>query len=345
MAHITATDFTDNASFPPQSVVHSSIRALCLFSGGLDSQLAVRLLREQGIEVQGLTFKSIFFGAGAAERAARKLNVPLLIEDFTPIILPLLANPRHGFGAGMNPCIDCHIAMVRRAGELMRKRGFQFIGTGEVLNQRPMSQHRQALEQVAAESGVGDYLLRPLSAKLLPETEPEKRNWVDRARLLALEGRNRKPQMALAREFGITDYPQPAGGCLLTDPAYGKRLKDLKTHEGLDIAQILRLRLGRHFRVGALRVIVGRNQAENEQLEKERQADEYLLKPKDIPGPSVILPSGATADELQQAAAIGAHYSDFPPGQPVVMEVQAPQGMHTLAVLPVTPDMLASLRI
>jgi len=321
------------------------IRALSLLSGGLDSQLAVRLLLAQGIEVQGVTFTSIFFGAQAGERAARQLGVPLLIEDFTPTILTLIAHPKHGFGAGLNPCIDCHIAMVRRAGELMRERGFQFVSTGEVLNQRPMSQHRQALQQVAAESGVGDYLLRPLSARLLPETEPERQHWVDRARLLAFEGRNRKPQMALARELGITDYPQPAGGCLLTDPAYGKRLKDLKTHEGLDIIPILRLRLGRHFRVGAARVIVGRNKAENEQLEKERSAGEYLLKAREIPGPSAILPPDATEDELQQAAALCARYSDFLPGQPVLMEVQGPQGLRILSTWPAAPDMVASRRI
>jgi len=321
------------------------IRALCLLSGGLDSQLAVRLLLAQGIEVQGGTFASIFFGAGAAERSARQLNIPLLIEDFTPAILALIASPKHGFGAGLNPCIDCHITMVRRAGELMRERGFQLVGTGEVLNQRPMSQHRQALQQVAAESGVGDYLLRPLSAKLLPETEPEKRGWVDRARLLAFEGRNRKPQMALARELGITNYPQPAGGCLLTDPAYGKRLKDLKTHEGLGIIPILRLRLGRHFRVGSVRAIVGRNKAENEQLEKERAPGEYLLKARDIPGPSAILPPGATEDELQQAAALCARYSDFCPGQPVLIEVQGNQGPRTLSVMPAAPEMIESWRI
>jgi len=321
------------------------IRALCLLSGGLDSQLAVRLLLAQGIKIHGLTFFSIFFGAQAGERAARKLGVPLLIEDFTPTILALLAHPKHGFGAGLNPCIDCHIAMVRRAGELMREHGFQFVSTGEVLNQRPMSQHCKALQQVAAESGVGDYLLRPLSAKLLPETEPEKRRWVDRARLLAFESRNRKPQMALARELGIPDYPQPAGGCLLTDPAYGKRLKDLKTHEGLDIIPILRLRLGRHFRVGAVRVIVGRNQAENEQLEKERNAGEYLLKAKDVPGPSAILPSDAPEDELLQAATLCARYSDFLPGQPVVMEIQGFQGVRILSVWPAAPDMIESWRI
>jgi len=321
------------------------IRALSLLSGGLDSQLAVRLLLAQGIEVQAVTFKSIFFGAQAGERSAAQLGVPLLIEDFTATILALVAKPKHGFGAGLNPCIDCHIAMVRRAGELMRERGFQFVSTGEVLNQRPMSQHRQALQQVALESGVGDYLLRPLSAGLLPETEPEKRKWVDRARLLAFEGRNRKPQMALARELGITSYPQPAGGCLLTDPLYGKRLKDLKNHEGLEIIPILRLRLGRHFRVGAARVIVGRNKAENEQLEKERSAGEYLLKVRDVPGPCAILPSSATEDELQQAAALCARYSDFIPGQPVPIEVQAPGGARTLCALPAAPDMVAGCRI
>ena len=328
-----------------ESVKPQPVRALSLLSGGLDSQLAIRVLQSQGIEVHAVVFRSVFFNSLPAEAAARCLDVPLLIEDFTPTILALIAHPKHGFGAGLNPCIDCHIAMVRRAGELMRERGFQFVSTGEVLNQRPMSQHRKALQQVASESGVGDYLLRPLSAGLLPETEPEKRNWVDRARLLAFEGRNRKPQMALARELGIPDYPQPAGGCLLTDPAYGKRLKDLKTHEGLGIIPILRLRLGRHFRVGSARVIVGRNQAENEQLEKERNAGEYLLKARDVPGPSAILPPGATEDELQQAAALCARYSDAPPSQPVVMEIQGPRGPRTLSVRPAAPDMVASRRI
>lgn len=322
------------------------IRAFSLLSGGLDSQLAARLLLNQGIEVHGLTFKSIFFGVKAAEQAARRLAIPLLIEDFTPTILALIAHPKHGFGAGLNPCIDCHIAMVRRAGEIMREREFQFVATGEVLNQRPMSQHRQALQQVAAESGLDDYLLRPLSAKLLPETEPEKRKWVDRERLLALEGRNRKPQMALAREFGITDYPQPAGGCLLTDPLYGQRLKDLKNHEGLDnITNILRLRMGRHFRVGATRAIVGRNQAENQQLEKERQSSEYLLRTKDIPGPSALLPAGVTDEELRQAAEICARYSDAAADQSVTIEIQAPKGAYVLNVFPTTPEKAESLRI
>lgn len=321
------------------------IRALSLLSGGLDSQLAVRLLLAQGVEVQAVTFSSIFFDAKAAERAARQLEVPLLIEDFTSTMLTLIAHPRHGFGAGLNPCIDCHIAMVRRAGELMRARGLHLVSTGEVLNQRPMSQRLKALRQVALESGVGDYLLRPLSAQLLPATEPEKRGWVDRTQLLAFEGRNRKPQIELARKLGLADYPQPAGGCLLTDPAYGKRLKDLKTHEGLAVVPIRRLRLGRHFRLGAARVILGRDQAENERLEMECNAGEYLLKARDIPGPSAILSGVVTENEIRQAAEICAHYSDCIPGQLVLIEFQDPRGPRTLSVLPATPAMVASRRI
>ena len=234
----------------------SGIRALCLFSGGLDSQLAVCLLRDQGLAVEGLAFRSLFFDAGKAERAADRLVLPLAVEEFTPALLKLIERPRHGFGAGLNPCIDCHIAMARRAGELMRERGFRFVATGEVLNQRPMSQHRQALEQVALESGLGGLLLRPLSAQRLPETEPERLGWVDRSRLLDFHGRSRKPQMDLARRFGIAEYPQPAGGCLLTDPLYGRRLRELKAREGLTETGIRRLRLGRHFQAGAGRVII-----------------------------------------------------------------------------------------
>ncbi len=322
------------------------IRAISLLSGGLDSQLAVAVLKAQGIAVHGLTFRSLFFEARAAERAARTLDIPLTVEDFTPTILGLIARPRHGFGAGLNPCIDCHIAMVRRAGDLMRDQGAQFVSTGEVLNQRPMSQHRVALRQVAEESGVGDWLLRPLSARLLPDTEPERRGWVDRARLLDFHGRTRRPQEALARQFGIADYPQPAGGCLLTDPLYGQRLRELKDHEGLGDARLIRrLRLGRHFRIGAHRLVVGRNRADNESLARDAGPEDWVLQARDVQGPLALFPAAAAEADLRRAAAVCARYSDRAPLAPVVMTAHRGGQVLTFEVTPAAPAEAEALRL
>lgn len=324
----------------------ATIRAISLLSGGLDSQLAIRVLQAQGIAVQALAFKSVFFDSTGAEKAAQALAIPLIVEEFTPVILALVRHPRHGFGSGLNPCIDCHIAMIRRAGEIMRERGDHFVSTGEVLNQRPMSQTRKALLLVAAESGLADFLLRPLSARLLPETEPERRQWVNREKLLALEGRSRKAQVKLAREFGLAAYPQPAGGCLLTDPGYARRLKDLKTHEGLDdLNQIRRLRLGRHFRIGTHRLIVGRNEAENLPLEKSADASELVLRPAEVPGPTAILSAGASPEELALAAAIVARYSDRPGDQTVKIEIRSTAGTRTLECAPALQTQIEPLRI
>ncbi len=315
------------------------VRAVCLFSGGLDSQLAVRVLQEQGIEAQAVAFRSVFFGAAAAEAAARRLNLPLLVEEFTPTIVALVRHPPHGFGAGLNPCIDCHLAMIRRAGELMRERGAHVVATGEVLNQRPMSQTRKALELITRESGCADRLLRPLSAKLLPETEPERLGWVDRERLCAFEGRSRRAQQALAEKLGVTNYPQPAGGCLLTDPGYARRLRDLKEHEGLDdIEGIARLRLGRHFRVGRARLIIGRDERENAALAARVRPSEVFLRVASCPGPVGLLAGEATEADLQQAAGLCAHYANSLPGQPVAIEVRAAGRSWTVETLPSDPD-------
>ncbi len=306
-------------------------RALALFSGGLDSQLAVCLLRAQGVAVAGIAFISPFFNANAAVQAAQQLDLPLQVEDFTLQIVNLLDHPPHGFGSGLNPCIDCHAAMFRQAGAVMRARGFDCLVSGEVLNQRPMSQNRRALQIVARDSGCAEVILRPLSARLLPPTLPENLGLVDRGRLLALEGRNRKPQMALAANYGIRDYPQPAGGCLLTDRAYGRKLKELRDHEGLrNLDLIRRLQTGRHFRLpagnapGGLRLIIGRNQEENRQLERGIQPGETLIRPATAPGAAGLLAPGAGPAEISLAAAVCARYSDYPPGQPADMVVQSP---------------------
>ncbi|MBU4199608.1 MAG: tRNA 4-thiouridine(8) synthase ThiI [Verrucomicrobia bacterium] len=329
-----------------ESVKPNPVRALSLLSGGLDSQLAIRVLQSQGIEVQAIVFRSVFFGSEKGETAARRLAVPVIVEEFTPSIVALVRHPPHGFGSGLNPCIDCHIAMIRRAGQIMEERGCHFLSTGEVLNQRPMSQNRKALELIARESGYADRLLRPLSAQLIPETALEKQGWVDREQLCALEGRSRRAQVVLAMKLGVTEYPQPAGGCLLTDPGYARRLKELKEHEGLDsVDAIIRLRIGRHFRVGGTRLIVGRNQEENLELAARVLPSDLILQPTNCVGPFGVLTGTAPEEEIRQAAGICARYCDCPPQGMVSIEVRSGGETRVFEVKPIPPAAIEPLRI
>ena len=322
-------------------------RAIGLFSGGLDSILAACVLAEQGIELTGICFETPFFGAARAREAARKLGIPLRVEDITAPHLLVLKRPRHGFGSGMNPCIDCHTLMVSRAGELMREEGFDFVFTGEVLNERPMSQNRRSLKIVETQSGCAGRLLRPLSAQLLDETIPEKEGKVDRARLLGISGRSRKPQMALAEKFAIAAYPQPAGGCLLTDPGFASRLKELRDREGLDDVRGLHLlKIGRHFRLpGGGKAVVGRNERENARLEELARKGDALLRPKNVPGPVVLVPGGAGAADLEEAARACARYSDAREEDEVLVVVAAGGEEMTRRVRRPAPAALRLIRI
>ena len=278
-------------------------RGFCLLSGGLDSQLAVAVLQAQGAQVEGIAFDSPFFNIAPARRAAQALGIALRVVDFTDAITTLIRNPEHGLGANLNPCRDCHAAMIRQAGQMMDAAGADFVATGEVLNQRPLSQTRRALDLVARASGYAEVLVRPLSARLLPETRPEREGRLDRSRLLGLEGRNRKPQMTLAEHYGIRDYPAPAGGCRLTEPNYCRRLRDLMDHEGLDNRRQLELlRVGRHFRLPDRRkLIVGRHQADNAALEQASADTDLLLYARDVPGPTALAPEGAGVDTAASA--------------------------------------------
>jgi len=230
--------------------------------------LAAELIRRQGIDVCCLTFTTPFFGAEKAQAAAKQLNLPLAIEDITEKHLTMLKAPRYGYGKNMNPCIDCHILMLQEAGRKMVETGADFILTGEVLGQRPMSQGKQSLHVVAKNSGFPDYVLRPLSAKLLEPIKAEREGKVDRLRLLSISGRGRKEQIQMAADFGIKDYAPPAGGCLLTDSIFTKRLRDLFAHQpDHDIHDLDLLKYGRHFRANDQgKIIVGRNNADNEKL-------------------------------------------------------------------------------
>ena len=299
-------------NIPSSETAPPRVRGLSLLSGGLDSLLAICVLREQGIEMTAITFDSPFFNIEPARKGAAMLGVPLKVVDYTDDIFELLDHNRYGFGSGMNPCIDCHARMIRRAAEIREAEGFDFVSTGEVVGQRPMSQNRNSLNAVSKTSGAREFLLRPLSAQLLPPTPMEEDGRVDRSRLLALEGRSRKPQMELAAKYGITEYPSPAGGCRLTEPGFAKRLKEMKAHEGLERRALVDLlRVGRHFRLpGGSRAVVGRNRADNEAIRAFLGHGDTLLRSVDVPGPSVLLVGTPTDDDLRIAAGLCARYAD-----------------------------------
>ena len=301
-----------------------TIRALGLLSGGLDSTLAAAVLRAQGLDVTLVCFVTPFFGAKRAREAAAHLGLPLMEVDLTDKFLPLIYDPPHGWGRGHNPCIDCHILMLREAGAIMAAEGFDFLFTGEVLGQRPMSQNRGSLNLIARESGFADLLLRPLSAKLLKTTAPELLGWVDRERLLNLSGRGRKRQMALAAALGITRYPAPAGGCLLTDPGYANRLKELLSHvQEASRPELELLKYGRHFRLpSGAKAVVGRTQRENEAIEALKSPCNFLLQVDQYPGPLVLGCGAESEEDLETAAGLAAAYSDAPPGAPVTVTVK-----------------------
>jgi tRNA-specific 2-thiouridylase len=290
------------------------VKALAMFSGGLDSILAVKLIQRQGIDVEALNFHGFFCscktGQGAGE-AAKRLDVPLKTVEVDERYLKMLRNPKHGYGKNMNPCVDCKIFMIKEAKKYADEIGAMFIFTGEVLDERPMSQHFQALKTIEEESGLIDRLLRPLSARLLPETVAEKTGLVNRGKLLAIRGRSRKPQMKLAAEFGVTTYPSPAGGCLLTESEFAHRLRDLFQHrKRFKVADVALLRLGRHFRLGDNKIIVGRNETENKALTAGKAKNDYFFEVPEIAGPITVLQGRKTKKAIETAAALTAFYSD-----------------------------------
>lgn len=310
------------------------MKALAVFSGGLDSLLAAELIRKQGIDVLALFFETPFFRPQKARQYAAAVRLPLRVVDITGPHLAMVMNPKHGYGENMNPCIDCHSLMIRTAGDLLEQEEASFIVTGEVLGQRPMSQNRKALAVVESESGYGGRVLRPLCAKRLPPTLPEQEGWVDREALKGFSGRSRKPQMALAEELDVRDYPSPAGGCLLTDQTFSSRLKDLlNAGTRPRVRDIEALKLGRHFRIGpSNKAIVGRNKRENQALSAMAETGDALIHPVGVPGPTVLLPGGAGRTEIETAAAITAAYSDVKAGEQARIRCEGPDGDAVLWV-------------
>ena len=334
-------------------------KAIALISGGLDSMLAARVVQEQGVQVEGINFFTGFCVEGhthasrtkdrgkpkrnnalwVAEQLGIKLHIVDVIEEYKQVLL----NPRHGYGANLNPCLDCKVFMVDKARQWIEAHGFDFIITGEVVGQRPMSQRKDTMPMVARESGADDLLLRPLCARNLPETRPEREGWVDRDRLHGFSGRSRKPQMALARAFGFTDWAQPAGGCcFLTDANYAAKLGDLWQHRGnreYELDDIMLLKVGRHLRPSPrFKLIVGREDGENRFLEGYRKQFTHL-KTLSHNGPLALIEGVADADDLELAARITARFSQGRDAESVTVEIDDNQGApRTLQVRPLPHD-------
>jgi len=297
-------------------------KAIVLFSGGLDSRLVIELLKQQGIQIKALHFK-LPFGSGCCKsdcsfKFTQLKGIPLEIVDCTSgknfqEYLKTIKKPKFGYGSGMNPCIDCRIFMLKNAAQAMKTEKANFVVTGEVLNERPMSQHAKAMQLTELESGLQGKLLRPLSAKLLPETEAEKKGLVDRKKLLTISGRSRKQQIELANKFKIP-YPAPAGGCLLCEKEFAKKLQDLFKHnKKISPNDIELLKIGRHFRFGeaknSARIIVGRNEQENKLLMKLRGKNHLMFEVADFPSPITLLDKSGK-EVIAKAAQLTAYYSD-----------------------------------
>jgi len=290
-------------------------KALALFSGGLDSILAVKLLVNQGIDVVAVNFVSAFSSCAkdncGVTEVTKQLGVPLKVVKLGDEYLKMIREPKHGYGKNMNPCIDCRIYILKKAKKIAEEIGADFIFTGEVLGERPMSQHFNALKVVEEESGLKGKILRPLSAKLLPETPIERKGLVDRKKLLGIRGRSRKPQLKLAEEFNIKSYPSPAGGCLLTCREYANKLQDLFKHrKRCTMDDVALLKVGRHFRLGKNKIIVGRNEAENAVLKAKKARNDYYFEVPHTGSPITVLQGAKTKKAVKIAAALTAFYSD-----------------------------------
>jgi tRNA-specific 2-thiouridylase len=316
-------------------------KAIALFSGGLDSTLAIRLMQVQGVHVEAIHFTSPFFGVSPdsdcgkydARRAAEMIGVPLTIQNLGEEYLEMLRNPVHGYGKAINPCIDCHAYFLRKAKEFMLSTGADFVITGEVLGQRPKSQRRDALAIVERDGELQGLLLRPLSAQLLPLTIPEKEGWVDREQLPSIRGRSRKIQMQLAIELGVKEYPNPAGGCLLTELSYASKVRDIFDHsEKLKARDFRLLRLGRHFRLDTeTRLVIGRDDRENSLLFESVKEGETAFRWDEGGSPLGLLVGEASIDKLQTAARILLRYTRSEKGVSARLKIISGTGEKTFS--------------
>ena len=333
------------------------MKAIALISGGLDSTLASRIVKDLGIELVALNTRSPFCQCNRkkadgscsheAGRVSQELGIKLLAINTSSEFMEIVKKPKHGYGSNMNPCLDCRILLFKKAKEAMEEEGASFVITGEVLGQRPMSQRLEAMRLIEKESGLAGLVVRPLSAKVLAPTIPEQKGWIDREKLLAISGRGRREQMDLATDLGINDYPCPSGGCLLTDPGFSLRLKDLMRYQDLGLEDVNLLKIGRHFRLGpGLKLIVGRNESENNRLEALRKEGEPFFQPQELAGPSAIL-KGEIADNslLETASRIVAKYCDGATAETKIKCLKGPLQEYVFIVSPIEEERLVELRV
>ncbi|MBU4484830.1 hypothetical protein KKA47_05370 [bacterium] len=330
-------------------------KAIALLSGGLDSILAIKVILDQGIEVEALNFFTPFCqcnrksgGCGhEARKVSTKLGVKLSVVNVSEKFLKVIQNPKHGYGKNINPCLDCRILMFKEAKEYMNQVGASFVITGEVLGQRPMSQHKRALKIVETESDLAGLILRPLSAQLLEETIPEKEGVVNREELLQIHGRSRKAQMSLAKDHGINDYPCPAGGCLLTDREFAKKMRDQMKYKTLTVHDVELLKIGRHFRLSPkAKLIVGRNELENQKLQNYYRDTDVRFEPNKIPGPTALAVGELTAEEQEACAQIVVRYCGKSSDEEVSLNVTTPGGeIKNISAKKISEDNLKKLTI
>lgn len=293
-------------------------KAIALFSGGLDSILAVKLMQEQDIEIIGFNFRNFLSAEksrnddGVVINGAKLLNIPIKIIDADQSYLDLLMKPKYGYGKNYNPCIDCKIHIFSKARELMEAEGASFVFSGDVLGERPMSQTKSPMQLIENQSGLKGLVVRPLCAKLLEPTLPEIEGIIDREKMMDISGRSRKPQYELVEKYSVTEFPSPAGGCLLTEKSFSIRIEELLTkNPDASITDVRMLRYGRHFRLeNGDKVIVGRRQLDNEKLRELATDEEYIvLRAKEIPGPSVILKRKVSDATIKTACEMTAAYA------------------------------------
>ncbi|HEY3307593.1 MAG TPA: hypothetical protein VGJ93_03980 [Desulfuromonadaceae bacterium] len=306
-------------------------KALALLSGGLDSTLAVKMMLDMGIAVEALNFTSPFCTCtgknsgckSEAVRVAQEFNIPIKVIHKGLDYLEIVRNPRHGYGKGFNPCVDCRIYLLRKAKEYMAECGADFVITGEVLGQRPMSQRRDTLRVIERESGLEGLLLRPLSAQHFEPTIPEREGWVDREKLMAIKGRSRKELFELADELDVKNYPCPAGGCLLTELSFVPKLKDVFEHcDELNLRDFRMLKIGRHFRIGErTKLIVGRDENDNRLLEAAMQPGETSLFWMDGNTPAGVVMGTQDKACLDLAARILLRYTKADKGSPCRLNI------------------------
>lgn len=330
-------------------------KAIALYSGGLDSTLAILVAMKQGMDVTAVTFLT-HFGCDISDKsscsknpfsAAAQFGFEVKLCHLADKFIEIVRKPKFGHGKNMNPCVDCRILMLREAKALMEMRGADFIITGEVLGQRPMSQRRDTFPRIDREAGLEGYVVRPLSARLLKPTIPEQAGIIDRERLCAFNGRSRRPQISLAAEFGLTEYPAPAGGCLLTDPIYSRRLRELLAFSpDPELKEIRLLRAGRHFRMPpGGKVIVGRHEKDNDIIASLVDSSDYLLWVEGHGSPLAVASGTMTEGELGIAASLCARYSDAKGLLFVDVSVKKNGGSFTMKVQPASDEIINNYMI